>query len=277
MTLAHSLLLLVLGLGLALGALVAAQDHYHALASGVLFDGVNTADPAADGTAVFRDKWNHADGVASILLYSAKETAFHPADGISDSPESYFDFLQKVADFPAFHIIGTEDKEYDLTLDGSLEQFLDQITDKYRLSLSRSLHQPTLGLLDRIRDAFRGLVPESVDNPSKTRKKWLLSLVILQKPKESDEVTFEMIHVRLTISKEEKSGRALIDQQSASMTVSSYMVIGRYISFYSDELARFIEKGDVDQLISALTTTTTKDQSGEVTLSALYYVNRQLH
>ncbi|KAF9950486.1 hypothetical protein BGZ72_007872 [Mortierella alpina] len=227
---------LLLGLGYA-------QDHYNAMASGVLFEGVNTADPATDGVGVFRDYRNHADAVASILLYCANDTSFFPAGGISDTPEAYFDFIQKAAIFPAFYFLGTEDKQYTLDLNGDKGQFLDQVIEKYRL-------ESAFADLDRIRNSFWDLVPRAIDHPS--RRSWLLSMITLRKQMGSDDVTFSIAHVRLTMSKDEKSGIATIDRQVASMTLSCYSVMGRYISFYSDELARYIEKGSVGQLIRTL-------------------------
>ncbi|KAG9323036.1 hypothetical protein KVV02_001691 [Mortierella alpina] len=232
-------------------ALAIAQDHYNALATGVLFEGVNTADPDADKVGVFRDYRNHADAVASILLYCAEETSFHPAGGRSDTPEAYFDFIQKAASFPAFYFLGTEDRQYTLDLNGDREQFLDQVTEKYRL-------ESTFADPDRIRSSFQTLVPRTIDHPSK--RSWLLSLITLNKQMGTDNVTFSMAHVRLTMSRDEKSGIATIDRQAASMTLSCYSVMGRYISFYSDELARYIEKGSVDQLIRTLSSS--KSQSG---------------
>ncbi|KAF9962685.1 hypothetical protein BGZ70_007972 [Mortierella alpina] len=227
-----------------------AQDHYNALATGVLFEGNNTADPAADGVGVFRDYRNHADAVASILLYCAEETGFLPADGKSDNPEAYFDFLQKAASFPAFYFLGTEDKQYTLSLDGDRGQFLDQVREKYRL-------ESTSADLDRIRSSFKALLPRTIDHPA--QRSWLLSLVTLEKQVGTDNVTFSMAHVRLTLSRDEKSGVATIDRQEASMTLSYYSVMGRFISFYSDELARYIKKGSVDQLIRTLSSSKGQD------------------
>ncbi|KAF9572369.1 hypothetical protein EC968_009943 [Mortierella alpina] len=224
-------------------ALAKAQDHYNAMATGVLFEGVNTADPDADGVGVFRDYKNHADAVASILLYCAEETSFIPAGGKSDVPEAYFDFIQKAASFPAFYFLGTEDKQYTLDLNGDIRQFLDQVTEKYRL-------EPTFTHPDRISNRFQDLIPRTIEHPHK--RNWLLSLITLHKQMGTDNVTFSMAHVRLTMSRDEKSGIATIDRQAASMTLSCYSVMGRYISFYSDELARYIKKGSVDQLIRTL-------------------------
>lgn len=199
---------------------------------------------------VFRDYKNHADAVASILLYCAEETSFLPAGGISDTPEAYFDFVQKAASFPAFYYLGTEDKQYTLDLNGDMGQFLEQVTEKYRL-------ESTFKHLDRISSSFQALVPRTIDHPS--QRSWLLSLITLHKEMGTDNVTFSMAHVRLTMSRDEKSGTATIDRQEASMTLSCYSVMGRYISFYSDELARYIEKGSVDQLIHTLSSSSGQD------------------
>ncbi|CAO3566704.1 unnamed protein product [Mortierella alpina] len=241
----HTIMRIVgyLFLSLSYAALAIAQDHYNALATGVLFEGNNTADPDADGVGVFRDFKNHADAVASILLYCAEETSFLPAGAKSDTPEAYFGFIQKAASFPAFYFLGTEDKQYTLALDGDRRQFLEQVMEKYRL-------ESTFEDLDRISDSFQALLPGTIDHPS--QRSWLISLITLQKQIGTDNVTFSMAHVRLTMSRDEKSGVATIDRQEASMTLSCYSVLGRFISFYSDELARYIKKGSVDQLIRTL-------------------------
>ncbi|KAF8939601.1 hypothetical protein BGZ58_009207 [Dissophora ornata] len=242
------------------------DDHYDALVSGALFDGVNTAAPDADGISVFKDFRNHADAVASILLYSAKETAFYPSSacGVHTQPEAFFNYLQKATSFPAFRYLGVEDEQYMLELrNGGSEQLLDQIAEKYYgregVRVSRKLE--TDNAAREIREAFRKLVPKSIEDPGWRR--WVLSLVTIYKPKDSDEITFDLAHVRLTISRDAVTGEAVIDPQVASLTKSSYLVMGRYISFYSDEIANFIEKATVNVFLRAMTTCNKEEEERE--------------
>ncbi|KAF9993881.1 hypothetical protein BGZ80_004467 [Entomortierella chlamydospora] len=260
------------------------NQHYDALVSGALFEGVNTADPDANRTSVFKDFKNHADAVASILIYSAKETSFDPSEKIHTRPEAYFDFLQKAASFPAFFYRGPEDREHELRLNGDPEQLLDQIADHYYRQEDYIYDSKINGYSDscigegmkkkkeNIREAFRKLIPKTVEN--KHWKQWVLSLVTIQKPLGSDEVTFDLAQVRLTISTvHDKTGRrnsrcsrstsggggsggctVAIDRQVALLVKSSYNLVGGYTSFYSDEIARFIEKGTVDEFLRLMTT-----------------------
>ncbi|KAF9168963.1 hypothetical protein BGX21_011014 [Mortierella sp. AD011] len=262
------------------------DQHYDALVSGALFEGVNTADPDANRTSVFKDFKNHADAVASILIYSAKETSFDPSEKIHTRPEAYFDFLQKAASFPAFFYRGPEDREHELRLNGDPEQLLDQIADHYYRQedfiCDSEINGYSGGCIgegmkkkkkEYIREAFRKLIPKTVEN--KHWKQWVLSLVTIQKPLSSDKVTFDLAQVRLTISTVHDSigGRknsccsksisrgggsggctAAIDRQVALLVKSSYSLDGGYISFYSDEIARFIEKGTVDEFLRLMTT-----------------------
>ncbi|KAF9356593.1 hypothetical protein BGX26_005052 [Mortierella sp. AD094] len=268
-------------LNLASIALAYNDQHYDALVSGALFEGVNTADPDANRTSLFKDFKNHADAVASILIYGAKETSFDPSEKIHTQPEAYFDFLQRAASFPAFFYRYTEDKEHELHLNGDPEQLLDQIADHYYRQEDYVYINELNGDSDsyssdgmkqkkkNIREAFRKLVPKTVEN--KHWKQWVLSLVTIQKPADSDEVTFDLAQVRLTISTTHNSRRggrnsrcsrgssgsgctAAIDRQVALLVKSSYNVVGGYISFYSDEIARFIEKGTVDEFLRLMTT-----------------------
>ncbi|KAF9200122.1 hypothetical protein BGZ49_009669 [Haplosporangium sp. Z 27] len=265
------------------------QQHYNALISSAIFEGLNTADPKANVTSLFKDPKNHADAVASILIYNAKSTSFDPSEKIHTHPEIYFDFLQTVASFPAFHHQGTtEDKEYELYLNGDPEQLLDQIADHYYdydydqcddYDYNSSGHRDCGGRSggddrngikkrrEKTRQAFRGMIPKTVENEE--WKQWLLSLITIRKPANSDEVTFELAQVRLTISRSNNcnnkelgpsfncnggGGGVAIDRQVALMVKSSYSVNGGFISFFSDDISRFVEKGTLDEFLTLMTT-----------------------
>ncbi|KAF9113117.1 hypothetical protein BGX27_002182 [Mortierella sp. AM989] len=279
--------------------ILAYTDHYDALISGGLFEGVNTADPKANRTSIFQDPKNHADAVASILIHSAKETSFSPSQEIHTPPEIYFNFLQHVISFPAFRYRGNvEDAHHALYLDGDLEQLLDQISDHYykqdddhHLDLVCNNNNSNNNNIDdgmkekkqRIREAFRKLIPKTVEN--KDWKQWLLSLVTIQKLENSDHVTFDLAQVRLTIStgneknnegkRKRKEGKdfdcskggctAVIDRQVALLIKSSYFVVGGYVSFFSSEISKMVEKGTVDEFLELLTTKQ-KNSSVEDTL-----------
>ncbi|KAG0264445.1 hypothetical protein BG011_006804 [Mortierella polycephala] len=123
-------------------ALTTGQDRFDRLSSGVLFDGINASDPNTDGTSVFKDFCNHANAVASMLLYHAKDAGFDPStNGVSTPSEAYFGFLQNVADFSALYSLSSND----------LEQFLEQVAQKFRMDSETKA--------DRTKVAFRALVP----------------------------------------------------------------------------------------------------------------------
>ncbi|KAG0302739.1 Trimethylguanosine synthase [Dissophora globulifera] len=257
-----ALLLLLLCL---VSVAIASQDHYDALVSGALFDGVNTADPHADDLGVFKNSKNHADAVASILQYSANGAAFDPSAGIHTRPEAYFGYLQNVASFPAFHFLGVEDKQRALKLSGGgTEELLDQIVENYfgsdqdqASSYVRHWQRKLIATeeerarKEQVREAFRKLIPRMVAKVG--WRKWVLSLVTIRKPKGTDDVSFELAHVRLTISRDADDGRVVIDPQEASLITSSYSMIGGYTSFYSEEISRFIEKTTVDKFLENMT------------------------
>ncbi|KAI1312307.1 hypothetical protein EDD11_002961 [Mortierella claussenii] len=278
------------------------DSHYDSIASGVLFLGLNTADPNADHIAVFQDYKNHADAVASILLSCALQSSFDPQKYPQDTdiqrgtrpllleqrsppPETFFQFLETVAAYPAFYHFEeeNEDGQYELMLQGGEEQLLDEIMEKYENpSLHVAVrHQKDLGLdkANRIRQAFRELLPRctvtaddatdfSWRTPGRDEQttKWVLSLVVISKPEGTDDVTFDMAHVRLAASgcsgksndDDDGNGKGMnkvrIEKQVASMTRSSYSVIGRYISYYSGDIAKMVGKSTVDAFKRAMTT-----------------------
>jgi hypothetical protein len=186
------------------------------------------------------------------LLTKARDSAFDPRGHVHTHPETYFTFLQDTASFPAFYCTGQEDDQHSLQVKGGdLDQLLDEIANKYlgEESTRRS----------RIRQAFREMIPEQIEDAA--WRHWALSLVTIQKPAGSDNVTFELAHVRLKIARDDKTGRAVIGPQEATLVKSSYSVMGRYISFYSAELAKIFDKATVDELVDAMTTKLTTPSS----------------
>ncbi|KAF9430830.1 hypothetical protein BGZ76_000685 [Entomortierella beljakovae] len=246
--------------------------HYDALVSRFIFVGVNTGIPKANGTSLFKEFRNHADAVASVLLTSATDAQFDPSQGIHTRPVAYFDFLENTVRFPAFRYRGLEDHIQELHLDGGLDQFLDEISEHYyRIDCHSETGNMTVEeLMQRrlnIRKVFKKLVPKTIEN--KDWKRWLFSTVTIQKPKNSDKVSFEFAQVRLTISQNggninregtrgrtisKTPARAVIDRQVALLVKSCYFVDGGYMSFFSDEIANFIESGSVDELQALMTT-----------------------
>ncbi|KAG0066579.1 hypothetical protein BGZ89_007123 [Linnemannia elongata] len=173
-----------------------------AVVSGAIFVGKDTSDPSADPLEVYRNPSNHATATSSVLVFAANTVNFNPA---SQEPKALIQnldqFVRKVDTFPAFTL--TQSEQFSLELDGSLTQF--------EKTISEQLEDP-----DTAR-ALRDLVPDNVQDPSLTD--WILSLVVVAKSEDSDDISVKLARVYLTISSD-----ATIPKQSARLSVSGYKV-----------------------------------------------------
>ncbi|KAF9149188.1 hypothetical protein BG015_009036 [Linnemannia schmuckeri] len=191
----------------------------NAVISGAMFMGEDTTDYSADPAEIFRDPNNHAGAAASILVYSAKSADFSPA---TQEPKSLIQsldaFVQKASSFPGF--LSTAALDTSLTLNGSFTQFEKVIRDQ--------LKDPHTAR------AFRDLIPGYIQDQSLTD--WVLSLVVLTKPEDSDTVNIRFARVPLTIESD-KTNTAYIPKQKARLIVADYNVLTNFFISNADKLA----------------------------------------
>ncbi|GJJ71077.1 hypothetical protein EMPS_03427 [Entomortierella parvispora] len=191
-----------------------------------IFVGENTADESATPLEIFQDSKNHATAVSSVLVFSAQSAYFQPA---SQPPKSlalnFNNFIKKTSTFPGFLLEFNE--QGILLLNGSFTQFEEAIresgpADPHQALVARSL-----------RDMIPGyIVNEDVDE-------WILSLIVIDKPKDDDTVKFSLITVTLSIGAD-KSGTAYIPRQSARLGTSVFKVIDGVLVENAEKLSNMI-------------------------------------
>ncbi|KAK5820910.1 hypothetical protein F5H01DRAFT_339597 [Linnemannia elongata] len=205
-----------------------------AVVSGAIFVGKDTSDPSADPLEVYRNPSNHVTATSSVLVFAANTVNFHPA---SQEPKALIQnldqFVGKVDTFPAFTL--TQSEQFSLELDGSLTQF--------EKTISEQLEDP-----DTAR-ALRDLVPDNVQDPSLTD--WILSLVVVAKSEDSDDISVKLARVYLTISS--GADAATIPKQSARLSVSGYKVNDFLFVSNAETFARRISTTRVPDFIDYLT------------------------
>ncbi|KAF9149187.1 hypothetical protein BG015_009035 [Linnemannia schmuckeri] len=191
----------------------------NAVISGAMFMGEDTTDYSADPAEIFRDPNNHAGAAASILVYSAKSAEFSPATGEPKSLGQTLDqFVHKTATFPGFQAKDSMDEH--LALNGSLMQFEQVIREK--------LDDPHMAR------AFRDLIPGYMEDESLTH--WILSLIVVSKPEDSDTVMVKLARMSMTIQWD-KDHMAYIPEQKAHLIVADHEVNQDFLSDNADKLA----------------------------------------
>ncbi|KAF9296634.1 hypothetical protein BGZ88_012278 [Linnemannia elongata] len=195
----------------------------NAVVSGAIFVGEDTTDYTNDKVDIFRNPENHAAAAASILVYSAANADFSPATQEPKALGQTLDaFIQKASTFPGFVL--EYSKEESLALNGSLIQFEELIR--------KQLEDPLIAR------SLRDLIPGYIQDQSVTE--WILSLVVANKPENSDAVSLQFARVSLTIHSD-KTQTAYIPEQNARITFAGYKTNTGFLSSYADRLAQSIK------------------------------------
>ncbi|KAF9960007.1 hypothetical protein BGZ72_008206 [Mortierella alpina] len=218
---------------------VAVQARYDALVSGAIFVGKDTSFPEDDSTIIFKDPSNHPAAVTSLLWTLAKESNFIPSefDVITD-PWLYRKFERTLLDFPGFK--ASEITQRPLDLDGTPSQFSSQIRSNFDARYAETIAR-----------SFWSQIPGYVMKPSFRR--WLTSQIIIYKDTDSDEITFEVAEVILTLSRDQ-SGLAMIDRQRATLTRTFYTVDTATLVENAEDLAKSVPIVGIHDFIKHMTT-----------------------
>ncbi|KAG0074213.1 hypothetical protein BGZ90_010940, partial [Linnemannia elongata] len=135
--------------------------------------------------------------------------------------QSLDEFVRKASTFPGF--IAEYSKEESLALNGSLIQFEELIR--------KQLEDPLIAR------GLRDLIPGYIQDQSVTE--WTLSLVVANKPEDSDAVSLQFARVRLTIHSD-KTQTAYIPEQNARIIIAGYKINNGFLSSYAERLAQTI-------------------------------------
>jgi len=204
-------------------AIVLAKSRPDAIVSGALFSGKDTTENNAHKTDIFRDPRNHATAAASILVYGAKSANFNPSNQDQKTLVSHFDgFEHKVNNFPGF----TESDMFEsrVSIDNSLMGLEQAIRCEYDNHDSRLIAR-----------GIRDLVPGEIRN--RDMKEWLLSLVVVSKPRGTNHVTVKLVQLCLKLESDSNNGMTRIPKQHADLKVTEYRVNADVLEKHASKFA----------------------------------------
>jgi len=204
-------------------AIVLAKNRPDAIVSGAIFAGKDTTENNAHKTDIFRDPRNHATAAASILVYGAKSANFNPSNQDQKTLVSHFDgFEHKVNNFPGFTESATLESR--ISIDSTL------------LGLEHAIHReydnPDGRLVAR---GIRDLVPGEIRD--RDMKEWLLSLVVVSKPRGTNHVTVKLVQLCLKLESEGNNGMTRIPKQNADLKIAEYRVDADVLEKHSKKFA----------------------------------------
>ncbi|KAF9346950.1 hypothetical protein BGX26_001520 [Mortierella sp. AD094] len=277
---------------------VTIQISYDALVSGALFVGSDASTAVSNHNSVcrstynnstpetFADPRNHVIALSSILWSMALQSNFTPArhlksKGVIDDPAVFGNFLERVLQFPGFKNRFYKTRE--LRLSGDLLEFEEKIEEQYEAQMA---HPHAIAVV------FRNLIPLELPSSGddntfskkyhrywlstyrtlhrhhrysqlpfvKSHQTWLLShIVIYNEPGVAP--SFELSRVRLTISRDSRTGKALIDRQVALIEQSMFSVEARFLIENAVGLTNQIPTVSVGVFVYEMSSDSARNQS----------------
>lgn len=209
-----------------------------AVASAALFFGKDTTRSNIP-IEIFRDPANHATATASILVYSARITGFEPSEKSADSLTGAVGaFEEKASTFPGFATIGKSASTFALKDRATAIEFERAIRD----SLKDIPH------IDKIAFKFAELVPQNVEPEKTSLKNWILNLVIIDKPENSDSVRIQLAHILLEIAFDKTT--AYIPKQEVTVYFSDFRLLTSVLATNAKRFAELVSIVDVENTIA---------------------------
>ncbi|KAG0204072.1 hypothetical protein BGX28_003883 [Mortierella sp. GBA30] len=216
-------------------AVVIAKGTSDAIVSGAIFVGEDTTSADASPVDIYANPGNHATAAASVLVFAAKAVNYHPTEQDASSLlPSYSAFETKVQQFPGFMMTESSIKN-GLLLDGGFTQLEKEIRDSYESS--------DASLIAR---SLRDLIPGVIED--KSLEKWILSLVAVRKPVDSDVVTVKIVTLKLNLTSDD-SHTAFIPKQSALLSNVEFSVISTALVSNAEQFAQSIHEVRVPDFI----------------------------
>ncbi|KAF9097004.1 hypothetical protein BGX23_010047 [Mortierella sp. AD031] len=207
-------------------AAVMVQGSPNAIISGAIFVGDDTTNPDASPVDIFKRPENHAAAAASILVYSATAANYRPSEQSPPSLLSGFDaFVKKASSFPGFT---PRDQS-------NTNVFLNQSLIGLEKAVREQLgHSPDGPIIARsLRDLFPGVVEDS------SLKEWILSLIVVGKPENSDTVSLNFVRLALKIGSD-KTHTTYIPEQHAPLATFELLVNPSVLNINAEKFAEVI-------------------------------------
>lgn len=188
---------------------------------------------------IFKNPINHATAAASILVFAAKQTGFRPSEKSAESLAKSVDaFERKISTFPGFT------RNDDITVYLQLE---DHTTvEEFRQAIRDLLEW--VSHIDKIAFKFAELLPLNLEPERNSLEKWILSLIVLDKPEDSNDVRIQLAHITLNIAFDKTT--AFIPNQEARVFFSDFQLDPSVLYANADRLAENISIVDVEDTIA---------------------------
>ncbi|KAF9970314.1 hypothetical protein BGZ73_007003 [Actinomortierella ambigua] len=228
-----------------------------------LTTGKDTSDGIHDGSCemhpgIFRHPKNHAVAAASILTDKGRRADYIPSIPSKSKSESQFNvFVNSVANFPGFRV--SDDIAYHLFLrHGGLEDLGRVVRDAVGSENGRILAR-----------TLREMIPESLNTPIEDV---IFSVLVIEKPKGSDEVLVQLVELTLTLVQIE-DGYGMVENQHRvrhsvivpeQMTVMRIQVLDmlpKYLAVNARSLARSVACTTIDEFTAFFASRNLEDGS----------------
>ncbi|KAF9971561.1 hypothetical protein BGZ73_005496 [Actinomortierella ambigua] len=225
---------------LVLATVALARD---AVLSRGVFMGIDSTEKDASMVEIFKRPQNHATAAASAIRFAAESKNFRPYEMDPAKLCEHFDaWKNKITTFPGFRITRKPRPE-DVNMEGGDE--------KLTKALHRGLRALQVPNADGVAIEFVHLIPEK--NEDRSLKRFLLSVMIIDKPEKSMKVMMRLVELHLDLETSLVSKKVTIPDQTIRLKLVEMEVDTEYMRENADTLAQRLPRSDVSEFMWMLT------------------------
>lgn len=193
-----------------------------------------------EGSEYFSHKRNVSNAVASVIVKVARDTDFLPnTRGIITDNELYHSFTQSIP-LQYFEEGQGFQRVCSIELDGDYEQYIDAVNAKLGL-----------GMYSGIPEALRELFPKKIEQG---QRRWLLQLLTIKQIFENCPVVIQLGQLAITLKRNPDDGSAIIEPQTATLTVTGYIADEHTFVENAEKLDRSVEKLTLIDMLETMRT-----------------------
>lgn len=192
------------------------------------FQGKDTSDPNSQGSALYSDPKNHANGVTSILAFCSAKTNFFPlTQTIEDNAKTYVAYANKVASFPGFTLVHADNTEATHNK-ADVDRLIEQIKEAYEGVVDVDL--------DKITTSIKNMVNSVVSQGRGEQEKCIFNQMVLK----NDVDKFYLSMFKTTLKMKREDGKRTCASQKYTISRAKWEVNTVYFLKYADKLAKEI-------------------------------------
>ncbi|KAI8373018.1 uncharacterized protein BYT42DRAFT_578935 [Radiomyces spectabilis] len=220
---------------------VATSEAAEYAVSGALFIGEDPSDPDANGSEIFEYPENHPVAVSSIIQHASNRAKFDPSSqSLKEAATGLEEFITTITTFPAFTV--ASDYKDLIRHNGDIQAFLEEVNRYYLRSHEKERKEATNKIMSGL-----------LSHEHSGAHSYTISHLTIENLGTEDDLFLRVLSINQNVDHDD-NGMIMLTQDNAELTITKFKVDRKFLESNADNLATFISRADIEDVVKKLTT-----------------------